>query len=211
MSDVRECTRANHAMLSLIKASEEVIRSVNNLKIAGAKGFSSYQRDLLERQWRYYKSLGGTAPSPEEVRMPEDPCKQVKEALQDKSVAMEAQYKECVASHAREMRLSVLSKELSSGHRYLAALKKIQEEKRNNPNFDSSAKDSEEWVAAFKADPALVQADLAAKFQEYRNAGGPASRLEDVREIPNPCLPEVTDPPTPPPITQKRILILPKQ
>lgn len=211
MNDVRECTRAHQAELALMKASEEVMRSANNLKMAGARGASSYQRDLLERQWKYYKSLGGMAASPEDVRMPEDPCMPVREVLQSKSTAMETQYQECAASHPKEMRLSALSKELSSGQRYLVALERIREEKRNNPSVDSGSKGSGEYARAFQADPVLVRAGLAMQFKEYRAAGGPAARLEDVREIPNPCLPEVTDAPRPSPIMQKRTLIVPRE
>jgi len=211
MNDLRECTRAHQAELALTQASEEVLRSVNNLKRAGGGGASSYQRDLLERQWKYYKSLGGMAASPEDVRMPEDPCMQVREVLQGKSAVMETQYQKCAASHPKEMRLSALSKELSSARGYLVALERIREEKRNNPNIDSGSKGSGEYARAFQADPVLVRAELAIKFQEYRNAGGPATRLEDVREIPNPCLPTVTDAPRPSPINQKRTLIVPKE
>lgn len=211
MNDVVDCTRANMAMLSLVRASEEVIQSVNNIRVSGANGASSYRMDLLERQWKYYKSLGGTAASPEQVRMPEDPCKEAKEALQRTSVTIEAQYRDCGASHPKEMRLSALSKELLSGRGYLATLEKIRDEKRSNPNFDSGFKGSGEWAAAFKADPALVRAELAVKFQEYRSAGGPASRLEDVREILNPCIPEANPPARASPIADKRTLTLPRQ
>jgi hypothetical protein len=211
MNDLRECTRVHQTELALMKASEEVMRSVNNLKMAGTRGTSSYQKALLESQWKYYKSLGGMASSPEDVRMPEDPCMQVKEVLQGKSTVMETQYQECAASHPKEMKLSALSKELSSGQRYLVALERIREEKRNNPSFDSGSKGSGEYARAFQADPLLVRAELGMKFQEYRDAGGPATRLEDVREIPNPCLPTVTDAPRPSPINQKRTLTVPRE
>lgn len=208
MAEVRECTRAHQKELALIKASEELMRSVNNLKITGAGRTSPYQKDLLERQWKYYKSLGGTAASPEQVRMPEDPCMPAREALQKKSAAMEAQYRECSASHAREMKLSALSKELSDGNRYLAALEKFREQKRSTPGLGSGGND--EYARAFQADPEVVRAGLAAKFLEYRAAGGPATRLEDVREIPNPCLPLAAATQRPSPVTQSRTLAVPR-
>ena len=208
LNDVNACTRANMATLSLIRASEEIIRSSNNIGIAGAKGASTYQSDLLERQWKYYKSLGGTAVSPQQVRVPEDPCKTEKEALNQKSVAQETRYRNCVALHPKEIRLAALSKELASGRAYLAALEKLREERSNNPNFDSSSKGSGEWAALLKADPLAVRAGLAVKLQEYRSAGGSASQLEDVREIPNPCVTEVTTTSRPASISDKRTLIL---
>jgi hypothetical protein len=211
MDDSRECRRANAATLSLIRAAEEVMRSVNNLGVSGAKGAPSYQSDLLDRQWKYYKSLGGTAASPEQVRLPENPCRQVSEALRQKGAVMEAKYRECAASHPKEIKLSALSRQLLANRGYLAMLESVQEEKRRNPKFDSEFKGSGEWAAAFKADPALARAQLALQFQEYRSAGGTAPRLEGVTEIPNPCVPEAAAAPRPSPITDRPTLTLPGQ
>lgn len=209
MSDANECRRTHQNDQSLMRAAEEVIRSVNNARAVGARGASAYQSDLLERQWKYYKSIGGTAASPEQVQMPEDPCKEAGLALERKSSAVMNQYQECVAAHPKEIKLSALSRELIGNCGFLAALEKYHEEKRTNPGFDASAKGGGEWAAAFKADPAVVRTAVAMKFQEYRDAGGPAARLEDVTEIPNPCLPEKASLSQPSPINAKRSLTVP--
>lgn len=140
--------------------------------------------------------------------MPDDPCREAQQALGRKSMALEIQYRECVAAHPGEMRVSALSRELVSARGYLARLEQIHEERRANPAVGSGPKGSGEWAAAAKADPALVRAALAAKFQEYRIAGGPATRLEDVREIPDPCMSEAPSPLRSSPITEKRALPL---
>ena len=219
MNDSRECQRANLAAISLRNSAEGVIRIVNNIKISKARGSSANYDAIYEKQlssaWDYYKSRGGTAASPEHVTLPEDPCKEVRAALQRKGAAMEAQYRECTTSHAKELKLAILSKQLVANRGYLVALEKVQAEQRKNPNVNSDNKGSAEWAASFKTDPALVRATLASQFQEYRSLGGPASRLEDVGEVPNPCLTEVSKGESrasasgSSPITARRTLTLP--
>jgi hypothetical protein len=203
MSGLRECYRANSSTMSLIRAAEDVVRSVNNQKVATASVNPSYQRDLLDRQWKYYKSLGGTAATPEEVRIPEDPCNAEKTALQQKTAQMETQYRACVDAHPREMRLFALSRDLISARSYVAMASKI-----NSQPGDFSA---EVRARAGQVDLAAAKAGLAAQFQEYRGLGGTAAQIEEVRELPNPCLPKESTAPQPSAITSKRTMIVPGQ
>lgn len=211
MGDARECERANAPALALIRAAEELMRTADGIRHQGAKGASAYQTELLASQWKYYKSLGGAAASPEQVRLPEDPCKEARQALQQKGAALEAEYRNCVAAHPKEMRLMALSRELASNRRYLAMLEKAHEEKGRNPNFEAESRGGGEWARALKADPALARARLAAQFQEYRSAGGTATRLEEVSEMPNPCAPAAVSAGPPASIGARKSLSLPAQ
>lgn len=194
MNDFRDCTRANAATLSLIKAAEEVMRLANNLRVSGAKGASAYQNELLERQWKYYKSQGGTAASPEQVALPDDPCKNTQEALRQKTVAMEAEYRKCTDSHTKEIKLSYLSNQLVENQKWFVMAEALQAEKRRDPEkFASEAKGSGEWAKLYSMEPAQLRAGMEYNFQEYKKYGGPATRVEDVQPIPNPCKKEMEE------------------
>ncbi|MBL8474165.1 MAG: hypothetical protein KF778_15905 [Rhodocyclaceae bacterium] len=207
MDELRACTRANQATLELIRAAEELMRTASNVRNAGAGGATPYHQDLLERQWKHYKSLGGSAATPDAVRPPEDPCYQAKQALQTKSAHVDAQYRACSATRAREMRVFALSREIASGHRYLEMLERVRQEKRDHAAAGS--RDDAVYARAFAADPLRVRTELAAKFVEYRNAGGSAARPEEVREIPNPCIEADNRPAPPSPVMQRRSITLP--
>lgn len=194
MNDSRDCARTNAATLSLIKATEEVMQSVNNLRIPGAKSASAYQNELLERQWKYYKSLGGAAASPEQVTLPEDPCKNAKEALRQKTVAMEAEYRKCTDSHSSEIKLASLSNQLVENQKWLAMAEALQAEKRRNPEkFAAETKSSGEWAKLYSMEPAQLRVGMESTFQEYKKYGGPAMRIEEVKLIPNPCKKEMEE------------------
>ncbi len=210
MSEVRNCTSANAATLSLIRAAEEVVTTVNTLRNAGAS-VATYQQQLLDKQWKTYKSLGGTAASPEQVKPPEDPCKAAKEALHQKSVALENEYRQCVESRANDIKVSELSKELVSGRNYAAMLDRIHENTRTAPKPDSGATVTSSRTATLKTDPDAVRAELAAKLEAYRSVGGPATRLEDVTEIPNPCIPRIRTRTTASPVARPQAPAVPAQ
>lgn len=194
MNDSRECARANATTLSLIKAAEEVIRSVNNIRVSGAKGAPAHQSELLDKQWKYYKSQGGTAASPEQVTLPDDPCKNAKEALQQKTVAMEAEYRKCTDSHSDEIKLASLSNQLVENQKWLAMAEALQSEKRRNPEkFAAETKGSGEWAKLYSMEPVQLRTGLEYTFQEYKKYGGPAMRIEDVKAIPNPCKKEMEE------------------
>ena len=209
-NEMRACVRANLRPIALIDAAREVMRSVEMAKANGART-SDYRRDLLQRQFQHYQSLGGSAATPQDVRLPDDPCNEQKQALQKKSAEMEGEYRRCADARPGEMKASALSHELVAGREYLLALGKAHEEKRNNPaNFEAGLKGSGEWRALWRADPAAVRAELAHKFHEYRSAGGTATRIEDVQRIPNPCMP-VPAPAKPQVILQQRSIAVPRQ
>ena len=171
MADLRDCARENANAYALLKAAGEVMKSVQQIR--ATKEPSQQQRDLLATQWKEYKQHGGTAASPEQVVLPPEPCKALKEAAQIKAFAMTAAYRQCAATRSSEIRLAVLSKDVMRGRTFLEIYDKLPPEQR----------------ARAPLDPVQVRAELAKDFKDYRAAGGPASRLEDVREIPNPCVP----------------------
>lgn len=185
MRALRACTSARHAELELRKAAEEVMRTVASVRPTDDEATARYRRGLLDAQWRNYQSLGGTAAAPAAVTLPPDPCAAEQQAMQAKSASLEADYQRCAAEHPKEMRLSKLSYELAGAGGYLRTVESAAGVLRRGADAIAGRD------PGGKGDPKQIRAILDDKFREYRALGGPATRLEDVKEIPDPCLPKV--------------------
>lgn len=200
----RDCMRKNAQALALLSASKEVVRTREIARNDRAQGRSGgYGEGELDRTWKYYKSLGGAAATPDAVSVPEDPCKASAEKFRQQADSAQARYRECAAAHPGEIRLARLSNEVVQTRQWLAAAEKVQEERLRNPNPDTRG--SGEWAVLAKLEPAPLRAELAQKFSAYRGAGGPAARVEDVAALPNPC---ITPPPAPGPSPVRRQAIV---
>ena len=198
--------RKNAAALSLLNASREIVRARENLRADRAQGRNfAYSEAELDRNWKYYKSQGGTATTSDEVKLPEDPCMASAGKFRQQTQAAQIQYRECAATHERDIRISRLAKEVVQARQWLAAAEKVQEEKRRNPNVDT--RNSGEWASLAKLDPAQMRAGLAQRFTEYRSAGGQETRIENVKEMPDPCLVERRDAPPPSPVRREAVVI----
>lgn len=138
------------------------------------------------------------AATPESVEVPPDPCQASANKLRDERMDLHAQYTECASTHAREVRLATLSKELMESRNWLVVAEKIQEERRRNPEKYAGVDKSSEWGRLAQLEPAHVRASQAALFTEYRSAGGTAVRIEDVTALPNPCVQNLPGPPARP-------------
>ena len=205
-ADHRECMRTNAAALSLLNASREVVRTRENLRSDRAQGRSlAYSEGELERNWKYYKSQGGVATTPDEVKVPDDPCKASADKFRQQAEAAQTQYRECAATHEREIRISRLASEVIQARQWLAAAEKVQEEKRRNPSFGTDTRGSGEWASLAKLEPATMRQELAQRFTAYRSAGGPATRIDEVSALPDPCVAQRT--PAPSPIRREGIVI----
>jgi hypothetical protein len=119
--------------------------------------------------------------------------------------AMPAQYQECAAARGREVRLATLSNELVNNRQTLAMVEKMHEEKRRNPGTDPGLRG--EWRMLARIDPVQARGELGQQFVEYRAAGGPAARVEDVERIANPCLPAKRAVTGPSPVRREAILV----
>ncbi len=194
MNDYRQCMRDNAAAIARMRAAEDVVRAQNSLKVAREHGVATaYSEERLQRQWQYFKSLGGSGASPEQVTVPEDPCKSALQALQPALAAKEAELAQCLSAEAGKVKLASLSRDVLMTRRYLDLLDRGQAPSEPNK----------------RVTPAEVRALLERQFQDYRRNGGTAVRVEDVREIDNPCLPRVATPSQPLTQTRTRVLTTP--
>jgi hypothetical protein len=109
----RACVRDNMRALELVRAAEEVARTAASLRAATSAGAAAdYQRALLDRQFQHYRSLGGTAATPDAVGVPVDPCAPIADTLRRQQAEDHARYQQCAAGRAREVRLAAVSREI---------------------------------------------------------------------------------------------------
>ena len=146
-----------------------------------------------------------TRETPDEVKVPDDPCKASADKFRQQAEAAQTQYRECAATHEREIRLSRLASEVIQARQWLAAAERVQEEKRRNPSFGTDTRGSGEWASLAKLEPATMRRELAQRFTAYRSAGGPATRIDEVSALPDPCVAQRT--PAPSPIRREGIVI----
>jgi hypothetical protein len=204
------CMRQHASTLALIDAARSVIRTRDNLQRDRSQGRNvAYGESELERNWKYYKSQGGTAASPEQVSVPEDPCRESAQAVQRQMGEAQEKYRECAAARAGEVRLAQLSKEVVDGRQWLAMAEKMQEEKRRNPSLAAEGAGRGEWRGLDKVDPVQARAALGQQFAAYRGAGGTAARIEDVTLVPNPCISERSSAQGPSPIRREAVIFPP--
>jgi hypothetical protein len=81
----------------------------------------------------------------------------------------------------------------------------MHDEKRRNPSMDPGLRG--EWRMLARIDPVQGRTDLARQFADYRAAGGPAARIEDVERIPNPCVSDRRAVSGAPPVRREAIMI----
>ena len=91
-------------------------------------------------------------------------------------------YRQCASSRSREVKLATLSEELASGVTGLRMYEELQGVEKSGLKSATSA-----FYGDRKIDINRLRNELAQKFQGYRNAGGTAARLDDVKALPNPC------------------------
>lgn len=204
--EIRSCEMSNRAILSLREAAESVIRLVANARAPTARVADTYYETQIANVMRDYQSQGGTATSPDQVRVPDDPCGAPREAWRRKNETMQLDYDKCVAAHPVEVKLSSLSKQIVSARDELAIAEKTEDERINNPNIPADLRGKFDWAASIKARTMSLRTELAATFQQYRSAGGSAKRVEDVTKIPNPCAPSVGIPSEPSSISESRTM-----
>ena len=214
--DYRACMQANAATWKLRRASEELVRTVSKMKQDGGKGKNQDQyQSQLKRQWDHYQALGGTAVSPEQVSVPEDPCKPIQDSMRQQADGARKRYNECATSRANEVKLANLSGALVQGQKRLAAAEALQAEKPRNPDKPADTKGPGERARQSSVEPAQLRAGLERTFQEYRKSGGPATTIENVKALPNPCLKELeaarAGPPGPSPVKDTRKQTAPGQ
>ncbi len=171
----RECARSNESRQAQLRAAANVSKTQQSIQAAGAKA-PAYLTQMLEQQYKLYKSLGGTAASPQDVTVPEDPCKSSVEALRVKAAALEAGHRQCQGTRGREVKLALLAQEVVNTRAALAMLATLPADKAGVVT-----------APVGKTSAAQLRAEMAQKFQDYKNAGGTASRAEDVAEMPDPC------------------------
>jgi len=100
-------------------------------------------------------------------------------------------YNECVKLHASEVKLANLSTSLVQIRKRLTAAEALQAEKLRNSEKPADTKGSGERARQSSVEPAQLRAGLERTFQEYRKSGGPATTIENVTALPNPCLKEL--------------------
>ena len=204
----RDCVVKNARALALLSASKEVIRPREMLRNDRAQGRStSFSEGELERSWKYYKSQGGAATTPDEVKVPDDPCAASAEKVRQQTQAANAKYRECAAAHAHEIRIHQAANGVINARQWIAGAERIQEERRRNPNPDTRG--SGEWAALAKLEPAKMRQELDQRFLEYRTVGGTATRAEDVTAVPDPCMPpqRYTEPST----IRRQVIVIPER
>jgi hypothetical protein len=201
----RDCIVRNARLMAQLSASREVVRTREMLRIDRAQGRgTSFSEGELDRTWKYYKSQGGAAATPDEVRVPDDPCAASADKVRQQMATANAQYRECAAAHPAEIRLSQAANRVIQARQWLAGAERVEEERRRNPNLDTRG--SGEWAALARIEPGKMRQDLELRFAEYRSVGGPASRIEDVTPVPDPCVPQQREP-GPSPVRRQMIVI----
>ena len=100
-------------------------------------------------------------------------------------------YNECVKLHASEVKLANLSTSLVQTRKRLAAAEALQAEKLRNLEKPAETKGPGERARPYFMEPAQLRTALERIFQEYRKSGGPATTIENVTALPNPCSKEL--------------------